>query len=416
MRAYGLVALVVAAACSGGSSSDPRQVDAGRTRRQLPPPPGTVRQLPPYAIDPGGIGPYRLGATADEIYAAMPERIPRIAILDIANVIDASVVRCDADSLLAGARPEQQISFLAALSAGIARTEGGLAVGAWRDAVEAAEPPLIDPRVARDPRVLVPASNPGARFLFDADRVTAILLVGNGAPGATPPGAPPGPPGPPPDAMPADAGPARGCHVGLPAPEAELRAAAQLTQDPARILSACLTPEGREAVVIAGTSITVVEVERDHPRRVAAVELRGLSWASPLRRDGDRDDLIAIAEDRTDDELVVTLVALRLEGGKLVKIAEDPVYRVTRTSAQWIGARLADLDLYVVVEDRPDGYLVGGALVHRAGAGARDVAPLTPATVSRRRRTTSDPPAPLPVDAAPPTDAARRDAGADAGS
>jgi hypothetical protein len=50
-----LCAAIFVTACSGGDG-DSRSIDAGRTRRQLPPPPGDVRPLPPFSIDPGGIG------------------------------------------------------------------------------------------------------------------------------------------------------------------------------------------------------------------------------------------------------------------------------------------------------------------------------------------------------------------------
>jgi len=420
MRFVVCAALFVTACSSGGG--DGKSIDAGRTRRQLPPPTGDVRPLPPFSIDPGGIGGYRLGATPEEIYGVMPEPFPHIAILDIAGVLDASVVRCEGDQLLAGGRPDERVGFLAALSPEIARTESGLAVGARRGEVEAAGPALVDPRIARDPGVIVPSWNPGARFLFDADRVFAILLVGTSDPALPPAGPGPTSPPVPPDAAPTDAGAgAAGCSGALPGTELELRAAAQVTQGPATVLAACLTPEGREALVIAGDTITVIDLDHDRPRRVATVEVRGLSWAAPLRRDADRDDVVAVVEDRSEDELVVSLVALRFEGGKLIKLAEEPVYRVTRVSAQWIGAQLADLRLLLFVEDRADGYQVGGVLVHRSGAAVRDVAPLSPATISRRRRTTPDAPdAPSPptIDAGPPAEAAppARDAGHDAGS
>jgi len=139
-------------------------------------------------------------------------------------------------------------------------------------------------------------------------------------------------------------------------------------------------------------------------------ELPGLVWAAPLRGEGDRDDLVAITERRGDDQLVLTLHVFRFEGGKLVRLVEQAAYTLTGSNARWIGARLEELRLLATVEARPDGYEVGGALVHLNGDDrARDVAPLLPVRVERRRRAAAEPAA-VPSDARS-SGAAPRDAG-----
>ena len=116
---------------------------------------------------------------------------------------------------------------------------------------------------------------------------------------------------------------------------------------------------------------------------------------------------------REKDELVVSLIALRLEGGRLSRIGDEQAFRLTETSAQWIGARLADLRLLIEVTARPDGFGVGGVLVHTGPTGARDVAPLLPVSVARRRaRATPEGTSAAPTDVSPSdASAPRPDAG-----
>ena len=304
--------------------------------------------------------------------------IPRVAILDVEGVLDASVVRAEEDQLLVGGRPGEPISFMAVLSPGIARTEGGLAVGARRDELAALGPMRSDPRSARDPRIVVPAKLPGASFLLENDRVSAILLqpVAAESPAAPAPQA----------AAPAvdagagtDAGAgSTGCTGTLPAGVPELLTAAML-KGPAQMLPACLTPGGHEAVVIAGETIAVIDGDHDKLRRVTWIELRGLVWAAPLRTEADRDDLVAVVERRDEDEIVVSVVALRLDGGRLARVADEPAFRLTETKAQWIGARLEESA--PAARDRgPPRRLLGG---WRAG-------PRQPRRGARRRAAAAD--------------------------
>lgn len=396
-RASSLLLALGLLACSSNGDKGPPKLDAGRTRRVIEPPTGTVRPLPPHAIDPGGVGPYRLGVTQAAILAALP--VPRVATLEIEDVLDASVVRAEDDTILVGGRPGEPISFIAALAKGIVRTEAGLGVGASRAELAGLGPERVDPRATRDPRIVIPASRPGTHFLLENDTVAAILL--RAADSAPVPAAAGG------DGGVADAGVPAGCAGALPASEADLQAAAGL-KSPARVWAACMSSSGREAIVVAGdvvVVVVVVDAEGARARRIAKEELRGLVWAAPLRVEPDRDELVAITERRDGDQLVLTLHAFRLTGGKLVRQVEKDVYAVTETKAQWIGARVADLRLLLTVEARPDGYEVGGVLLHLGGGrerAVRDVAPLLPRQVDRRRIGGSEPaPAAAPRDAGP---------------
>lgn len=402
-------------ACSEGSRPAlPAGRDAGRaTQRVIEPPQGTVRPLPPYAIGAGGVGPYRLGATASEIASLLS--VPRVAILGIPGVVDASVVRAEDDAILiGGARAEKtsfsKATFIAVLTKEIGGTDGGVTVGARQADLDTLGPPSLDPALARDPDIDVRAAMPGAWFLMRDGAVRAILLHATAAPvpaeGAAvrDAGLAPAPVA----AAGGDAGvPPMACGAGAPPPVAEVAALAQLGA-PRRAVIGCF--DGSPQVLVTGAdALAIVELDDPRPRRLAGAELPGLAWAAALRAEPGRDEIVAVVEKLTADELTVGLVVLRLDGGKLTRVAEDTVYRVSRNEGQWIGASLSDLQLLVVVEARGERYVVSGALVHGGPGRIREVAPLSQVEVQRRRRGGGEPtPGGAPAPAGEP---APRDAG-----
>jgi hypothetical protein len=121
-------------------------------------------------------------------------------------------------------------------------------------------------------------------------------------------------------------------------------------------------------------------------RRLAGLELRGLVWAAPIEVDRGRDEIIAVTEHRDDAGRTFSVVALRLEGNRLVRVAEEAAYRIDETRAAWIGAALADLTLHLEVAVDGDTLTVGGVLVHGNRTAVRDLAPLLPVTIRRRGR------------------------------
>jgi len=150
----------------------------------------------------------------------------------------------------------------------------------------------------------------------------------------------------------------------------------------AQVRGVCLG-DAAAAIVTSGDTLTVVDADASgHARKVTSTELHGLVWAAPIADEGDREAIAAISEARG-DELVDTLTVLRLEAGKLVRGVDEPVYRLSRTNAQWIGARLEDLRLYLSVESRADSFVVGGALLDAPATGVSDLAPLKPVSVAR---------------------------------
>jgi len=342
-----LIAILLVAACSSGTSDPPRSV---------------VREVRarPYAIDPGGVGPYRLGATQNEVFETLPpeQGIPRVVIFDVERVLDTSIILAEQETVLLGGRPGERVSFVAVLAPTIAQAEGGVRVGSSVQDLAALGPEKVG-RTARDPRIFVPLSLPGARFVVHGERVIAILL------------------------READEGAPALCKATPPASEDDIRAAAGLACG--RVRAACLTSAAKEAIVTDGDALVVVAADGPKARKVVESVIPGLVWAAPLYGGDHRDEIVAIVERRDDETLIETLIAMHLEGDKLVRTLEEKVYELSSTSAQWIGANLADVRLLLTVEPRGDGYEVGGILVHANDARVRVVAPLVLRPVERKR-------------------------------
>jgi hypothetical protein len=295
-------------------------------------------------------------------------------------VVDVSVIRAEDDGVLVGGESvAATAAYIAVVRADVARTETGIGVGSHRrDLVTAMGPELVDSRFVRDPGLLAFASLPGARFVVVDDRVGAVLLRRRD-------------PAEPAAGRPSHE-PASDTCGGGPRSEAAITASGLRGQSP-RSMPICFSAAGEIAVITDGT-LAVVAGEGDRARRVASLDVRGLRFASAVRVDAGRDELVVVTERSSDSERVVAVALYRLEAGKLVRSAEQDVYRIAATSAGWIGARLANLDLMLEIEARADALIIGGALVHRQDGLVRDLAPLEPVRLSRRRK-------PTPVDATP---------------
>jgi len=72
-----------------------------------------------------------------------------------------------------------------------------------------------------------------------------------------------------------------------------------------------------------------------------------------------------------------------LRDGRLAQTVEEKVYELSATSAAWIGAKLADVQLLLTVEARSNSYDVDGFLVHSDARGVRDVVPLEPQSIPK---------------------------------
>jgi hypothetical protein len=363
-------------ACSGRDSSPTTsRYDAGPPpRRVIGAPPRHVRALPPHAIGVEGVGPYKLGVSMSQILSTLPSG-PRMALLQIPGMLDYTIVRDE--GLLVGGERQGPAGFIAIVRQNIARTEDGIAVGSATAAVEKSlGPALASPSIARDPALWVGTKLPNARFVLGEGRVIGVLLTRKGAP--VPASAQV-------DAVAdADAGvaaaPQPRCDRSTPSRDFA-GALAGITFTPA-----CLG--GADGVGVSNDTIVVAAraVQDARARRIAATEVRGLRWAAPVEIDRGRDEIVAVAERKEGDTRVYTVVALRLEGGRLVRVAESEVYRLDEQRAAWIGATLDELGIYLEVSVDGDELVVGGVLVHEGRSGYRELAPLLPVSVRRRGR------------------------------
>jgi hypothetical protein len=371
-------------ACSGRDSSPSTRYDAGPPpRRVIGAPPRHVRALPPHAIGVEGVGPYKLGVPMSKILSTLPSG-PRMALLQIPGVLDYTVVRDE--GLLVGGERQGEATFIAVVRRDIARTEDGVAVGTAAQALEKSlGPAFVSPTIARDPALWVGTKLRGVRFVMDEGRVIGVLLTrGNG--GVAPPAASGTTPAT--VATVADAGAGAGsAAVGAARcdrsalPHDFTGAAAGVT-----FMPACLS--GADGVGVAGEVVVVATHAAGdaRARRIATTEIRGLRWAAPIEIERGRDEIVAVAEKREDDVRVFTVIGLRLEGGKLVRVAESDVYRLDEQRAAWIGATLDELALRLEVHVDGDELIAGGVLVHEGRSGYRELAPLLPVTIRRRGR------------------------------
>src|SRR5690606_9771152 len=152
--------------CSDGDKPEPRR-EPERPRRVIEPPSRGVRALPPHAIRPDGIGPYKLGASAADLLDQLPSG-PRIRQFTIPGIAHRDMLRGENDAILIGTEPQGKATFVAVVRGEIARTESGIQVGSTREEVAAAlGPPLETHERARDPRVVIPSKLDNAHLVFD---------------------------------------------------------------------------------------------------------------------------------------------------------------------------------------------------------------------------------------------------------
>ena len=175
--------LILAVLVAAGCDSDDRAKAMVRVepqqppRRVIAPPTGTVRSLPPHAIRADGVGPYRLGTSLAELLDQLPSG-PRVAQFNVPGVVHRDLLRAEDDAILIGGEPQGKASFVAVVRDEIARTESNLHVGSTRDeVVRALGPAVDDPDLARDPRIVVPASMRNLHVVIEGDRVVALVVT-----------------------------------------------------------------------------------------------------------------------------------------------------------------------------------------------------------------------------------------------
>ncbi len=173
------IALLVTLAVLGCSDHDrgEHQRESERQHRVIDPPPKGVRALPPHAIRPDGVGPYRLGASLGELLDQLPSG-PRIAQFDIPNVVHRSVLRAEDDAILIGGEPQGKATFVAVVGGEVARTESGIHVGSTRDElVRSLGAPVDELDRAWDPHVVVPSDMRELHVVLDGERVIGLVVT-----------------------------------------------------------------------------------------------------------------------------------------------------------------------------------------------------------------------------------------------
>jgi hypothetical protein len=332
-------------------------------RRVIEPSTERVGPLPPYAIRPDGVGPYKLGDKLSDLLERLASG-PQIALFEIPGVVHRNVIRAEDDAILVGGEQGSTASFVAVVGGEVARTEG-IHVGSTREALIAAlGRPVDDPERARDPRLVVPSSVPSLHAVIEGGYVVALVVQG--------------------------AFPVARRASDCPRPEAPDASDAGYAVDAHEVaVGACLTPAG-ELIQIRGDEISVRSADGD---RALAPPLRlaGLVFATPLRSPADsRDELVAVTRGDDATSRTWSLAAYRLEGARLVRVIDaTPLYQLSSTNARWIGADLRDVELYLELTSRADAIEVGGLLTtlsaSRAATKIRDVVVIAPAQVPRRR-------------------------------
>jgi len=344
-----LLAIGGLAGCSGKEPVEKTPVisEAPRSRRVIEPPVGVVRALPPYAIKPQSVGPYKLGERLSDLMEQLPSG-PRMELFEVPGLLHRSLVRAEDGAVLIGGEPQGAASFVAVIGTEVARTESGVHVGSTRSELAAAMGvPLEEPDRARDPRLVIPSGMKNARVILDGDRVSAIAILAE------------------------PSAPAVASGPECPRPASTEKA-----------IGMCLTGAG-ELVEVGDNEITV----RAGEKLLAQFRVPNVVYAAPLRTVDGKDELVAIA--RTDEPQLRSwsLVAFRFDGAKLVR-ATDPtsLYQVSSANARWIGAEVRDVDLYLELASKADTIEVGGLLTTRSDTGqTRDVVVISTVSVAHRR-------------------------------
>jgi hypothetical protein len=411
--AAALAAAVGAASFAGcrDPSPPPPSEDETLGQRVFAPPPRIVRAVPPYRIQPGGLGPYAIGAELKDILNTLPHG-PRIELLQIERLVSYRLVRVEQDTVLVGIGQDGRVSFIAVLEPGIAKTEGGLGVGSDIARLRDGLGPERRLAGARDPRLVDLERLPGARVLVERERVVAIVVGPDGREGAQDLGQADAlsggeSPGAERDsagrtlsaAPPRQSAPTSSTGPGCTATSASEALVDEPVAQVARLDDAedgavhygCFTGSEPEAVVEGNDQLVLVVGEPGRLRRAAALSVPGLLFASQSDSDGDgRHELVAVSEQRTSDALAVRVEVLRGEGSRLVGAGADEVYRVTSGAAAPVGAKLKDMSLLIEAYAAPEALEVSGFYLHEVAGKVRSVAPLLPKTIPLRPRRRTD--------------------------
>lgn len=345
--------VLLLAACSSDRDNKPPVRDPQPPRRVIEPPTGTVRPLPPYTIKSEGVGPYyTLNETIARLLQQLPSG-PRITRFEIPGVVRTNVIRAEDDNvLIGGAETTGTAQFIAVVGAEVARTETGIKVGSrLSEVVDELGPVTEELERVRDPRVVSVASLKNVRMILEDARIAAFVVAAEPTPSTS--------------------------------PRKEGECARPKTALP-RTFGSCLTGAG-EIVEVDGGELAIYLPDSDR-KPIATLRIPHLVFAGALRNASEgRDELVAVTRVETPQQLTWGVVVYRVEAKQFVRVAEpEPIYSLSSAQARWIGAELANIDLYLELAHRADGIEVGGLLTSWRGEKIRDVAVISPAVITRR--------------------------------
>ncbi len=365
MKSWFVALALVACSDHDRTGKAAAQTEAKRQRRVIEPPVGVVRALPPHAIRANSVGPYKLGEKLSDLLEQLPSG-PRLALFEVPGLLHRSLIRAEDNAVLIGGEPQGTATFVAVVGADVARTESGIHVGSMRaDLVRALGAPVDELERAHDPRLVIPSGLRSARVLLAGDRIAAIAIVGE----PTPPPAPP--------------------RDECPRPASTEKA-----------MGACLTGVG-ELVEFNENEISLRLPGVEKPM---VLPVPNVVFAAPLRAPDGKDELIVITRSPDPQLRSWSLMAFRFDNGKFTHTIDPaPLYQVSSSNARWIGAEVADIDLYLELTSRGDTIEVGGLLTTaRPGSEAmRDVVVISTVSVPRRhgKSASSEGPSTEPPDA-----------------
>jgi hypothetical protein len=351
--AFALTLLLGSFACD---RDRPQVEETERHNRVVDPPAKPVRALPPHAIHPDGIGPYKLGASLSDLNDLLRSG-PHLAQIDIPHVIRVTVLRAEQDdAVLIGGEPQGKATFVSVVGAQVARTESGIHVGSTRaEVTHELGAPQLDLERARDPHVVVPTSMPELRLVFDGDRVVGLVVA-------------------PRDSKDAKDGSA---NDGCARPTLDGSDATHVR------FGACLSGSG-DVVTVDNDELSI---RTQDDKLLASLPVHNIVFAAPVRAPDGRDELYVVTRVDEPSARTWSIAGYRLDGTRVQHVVEPTaVYQLTATNARWIGSELHDLDLYLDLTSHADGIEVGGLLTTRLNTNLRDLLVLAPVQVPRAHR------------------------------
>ena len=353
--------LAMLGGCPSPIDEQPKAETAAR--RVIEPPPKRVHALPPHNIYLEGLGPYKIGASLQDVLSHL-SRGPRVELLSLQNLFDYSIVRAENELLQVGVGESDVVEFVAALSPEVARTESGLGVGStrWELEKKLGKESELHLRVD-DPRVVRYKKMPRTRFILSGQQVLAIIVGGD--------------------------------ESGVEKHSAKLKKKCEkteLSKNPstatrvARIANGAVSigcVDGAEiALVQREGKVAVIWSQPGKPKRLVVSAGKGLVYAALLDTTGDGDDeLVFINERRTDVTLAVTLRIDAVSATRANTILERLVYKVEGDAARWVGASLDEIELLVSVAREARALEVSGLFLQRGPKNVRNLVPLTPLAI-----------------------------------